>query len=491
MSSDQAMRPQRLSLIIVLAGLLAGWAGTGAQAADHFVSPSTENVDCTSFSGGVRPGDTVILGGTSRGPITFKNCVGTASSPITIRNDTSESGPLVVKQSGSGFKSRCDDCNHVVIDGTGKWAGAPAGACGVNVTNGRRTLGTRQCGIVFRCESGDPQSSLRFGRSSRNITVKGVEIDGNFPACSWGIGISVNDHKYLLADHPGEWREGYLLRNIYIHDTGRSGIYFGPNQNDRSVNDLQVRNNEIAYIYVNNTGCGGIKYKSSIEGSSSIHHNYVSNTGRSTGGSNSGCTSNGIVLYDGGYTDVHSNYVESPSQNSTGLGNCISHVSHSLSKSKVGTVPANIYNNTVHNCKGNGIAVFRSGSSVSAPVPTIFNNTIVAPIGGTGISVSSSIGSCIVRDNLVAGDSISAGQCSATNNRVGTVDSQNFRDSSRKNFQLTASSPALDSGSTNCPPLDQLRKSRPQGARCDQGALEGVGQNSTKQPNAPTPIAEN
>jgi hypothetical protein len=323
------------------------------------------------------------------------------------------------------------------------------------------------------------------------VTVKGVEIDGNFPTCTWGIGIDVNDHDYKLADHQGEWREGYVFKNNFIHSTARSGIYFGPNQDDEAAGDLQVRNNEIAYNYVTKTGCDGIKYKSVLEGQSSIHHNYVSNTGQSTAGSSDGCSSNGIILYEAGYTDIHSNYVESPSLNSGGQGNCILQYTQDLSSAKVARLPTSIYNNTVHNCKGAGIAIGRKDSSVSMPVATISYNTVVAPVGGAGITVNSSVTSCTVRDNLVAGESISAGQCVLTNNRVGTVESQQFHDPNRRDFRLTASSPALNAGSTQCPALDQVRTLRPLGGACDQGALESLGADGAATPRPPEPLVVN
>lgn len=462
-----------------------------AGAATHTVPASIAKVDCATYNGGVKPGDAIVVQGTSRGPISFDSCIGTATAPISIRNDSSASGPLIIKHSGGGYMAKCVDCEYVVIDGTAKWSGAPAGTCGVSMSSGEMKLGVSQCGIVLQCVSGDAKGLWLMG-SSRNVTVKGVEIDGNFPTCgTFGTGIFVNDHAYLLADHPGRWREGFRLVNNYIHETARSGIYFGPNQNDEGAGDLQVRNNEIAYNYVNKPGCDGIKYKSVTQGTSSIHHNYVSGTGQSNGDSSSGCTSNGILLFEAGYTDVFNNYVESPSPKSGGQGTCIAQVISSLPVGEVSTVPAKFYNNIVTNCKGFGISTSRSSSSAAAPVPTIYNNTVVSPVGGSaGILVGSSIASCTVRDNIVAGETIAAGACSQTKNLVGSVDNQKFKNSAGKDFRLTSSSPAVDAGSSQCPAKDHGDMPRPQSAACDQGAFE-FGGSSTTQPNPPEDLSVN
>ena len=455
-------------------GVVAGGLWQQAMAATHSIPISTSSVDCGSFGGGIRAGDVLVLKGRSRGKIQFENCKGTVGNPIKIQNDTAESGPLIIESSGSGFQSMCTNCEHVTWDGTGKWAGAPGGTCGVSMTDGYRVLGSSQCGIVFRCLSGGPHSSLRFNGSSRNFTVKGVEIDGNYPSCSSGIGLSINDHEYELADHPGEWREGIRLLNNYIHDSGSTAVYFGGNVNpDKGgAGDLPLRNNEIAFNYVDRPGCDGIKYKYVIDGLSRIHHNYVTNTGQSDGNPADGCTSAGIMLFEGGYTDIYSNYVESPSPRSSGAGTCITQNSVYLPAAQVGKLPTRIYNNVVHNCKGAGISSGRKDAASAVPVPVIYNNTVVAPVGGTGISVGASIATCEVRDNIVAGDSVGAGQCSKARNSLDAVNTQKFRAPEANDFRLTASSPAVDAGGTSCPSDDIWGVTRPSQGSCDIGAFE-------------------
>lgn len=455
-----------------------------AAAANHTVAANTGKVDCRSFDGGVRPGDTIVLAGKARGPVTFSDCIGTAANPITIRNDVSENGPLVISYGGNGFQSRCENCEHVVMDGTGKWNGAPAGECGASLDEGQWVLGKSQCGIVMKCTNGSPHSALRISGSSKFMTIKGIEIDGNMPTCS-GLGLSINDHQY----HPraGEWREGFAITNNYIHRTSGTGMYFGPNQAHSAVDDMPLRDNEIAHNHLDGTGCDGIKYKSAIAGSSEIHHNYVVNAGQKVHGDpNAGCGANGISLFEAGFTKVYSNFVEAPNPNSDGRGNCIVQSTLNMSSSVVATLPVEIYNNVVRNCGGKGIASTRSKKSNPQLKPTIYNNTIVAPVASGGISINGNVGSCSVRDNILAGVNLSAKQCSMEGNVVATVASLKFVNASGDDYRLTDASPAVDAAA-QCPHEDQAGNRRPQGNGCDQGALEYTAKQAQGPSSKPSP----
>ncbi len=443
-------------------------------AVTHAVSVSTSAIDCQTYSGGIRPGDIVVLKGPKRGKINFKNCKGTAEQPIQIKNDTQAAGPLIIEHSGDGFQTTCINCEYVNWDGTGKWVGAPAGLCGVSVVGGDYKLGRSHCGIIFRCISGSAHRGLRFSGSSKNFTVKGVELDGNFPACTSGIGLSINDHEYNVTDHPGEWREGMHILNNYIHHSGTSATYIGGNVNPEKggAGDIPLRNNEIAFNYIDHPGCSGVKYKNVTAGLSRIHHNYVTNTGQSAGTLADGCDSAGIILFEAGFTDVYNNYIESPNPNSEGAGTCITQNIVHQSAVDVPKLPTRIFNNIVHNCKGSGISSLRKDQYASEPSPQIFNNTIVSPIGGTGLNVNSSISVCEVKNNIVADEKISASQCASARNISGTSLSMKFSDVSSKNFRLTSGSPAVDAGGAPCPVDDIWGVPRPAGAACDVGAFE-------------------
>jgi len=199
---------RRVRLSVVVLGFLAFGAMTDARAVDHSVSASIGSFDCRARS--VRSGDTITLAAGTRGPLTVRNCVGANGTPITIRNDTRGSGPTIIRRSSgsknSGFVFVCLNCKHVIVDGMGKWSGAPAGTCGVT---GKWALGRSQCGIKVTITAGQPPNTfVSFYGSSSNFTLRGVEIDGEFPragisADGAGIGLGVNDNTYKLASYPG------------------------------------------------------------------------------------------------------------------------------------------------------------------------------------------------------------------------------------------------------------------------------------------------
>jgi hypothetical protein len=161
-----------------------------------------------------------------------------------------------------------------------------------------------------------------------------------------------------------------------------------------------------------------------------------------------------------------------------------------LSAGDVTTLPVRIFNNVVRNCKGNGISSGRRDNSVAAPDVSVFNNTVVSPIGGKGVSIASTIRSCEIRDNILTGQTVAAGQCSVANNAMGDVESQRFRDPAGRDFRLTANSPAVDGGTNDCPDVDHVGTSRPQQGVCDQGAFEfTTGDANDTKPKPPATVA--
>ena len=69
------------------------------------------------------------------------------------------------------------------------------------------------------------------------LVLKGVEINGGFPGCdnqAPGIGVSLNDHLYEIQDHPGEWREGFVIEQMYTHDMYGECLYLSPQPRRRA-----------------------------------------------------------------------------------------------------------------------------------------------------------------------------------------------------------------------------------------------------------------
>lgn len=469
------------------------FSGIGAEAlADNFTVDSNESTfDCAV--NGVSPGDTITLTGGNRGNISIRNCRGTNAQRITIRNDKQASNPTIIRGTGSNWSFECRNCEHVTIDGTGKWAGAGPGSCGVR-SSWPDVPSAPQCGIRIMCASGSPNALLKMKGSSSNYTIKGVEIDGRYPDnCGSGIqSLNINDHEYSA---PGEWRQGILITDNYVHNTSGTAMYLGPNWPEvRDDGDLPLRNVEVSYNYVTDTGCDAIKLKSVIEGQSKVHHNHIDTTGLSPRDTSTGCTDIGIYLFESGFTDVYNNTVINTSRN--GIAQFTQH----LAPSDVQSVPSRIFNNVVWYSRLNGISVSRRNTNNSAPTTEIYHNTIVNP-SEDGVSIGSDVQSgCDIHDNIVAGAGISAysaSQCVLTNNRSGNVSSQRFAAASLGKFNLTATSPARNSGTSRTPSVDHNDVSRPREGVGDQGAFEFLNgepvglTNSVRVPKPPGTVAVN
>lgn len=475
------------SLLVLLLGI-----APRAQAADLFVTSNIDTVDCQER--GVGPGDTITLAAGVRNEISFRNCTGNANQHIRIINDTTGTEPTRIQTSSGGPDKvfHCENCKYVTVDGTGKWVGAPSGVCGVTAADGTWGFGRQQCGIVVECANGGGGKwYVRLDGSTTKMTLKGMEINGGYPSCdgsNLGTGISLNDHTY--QNRPGEWREGFLITQNYVHHTASECMYLGPNQDASQLGDLQLRDNEISYNLVEYCGFDSIELKSTIAGESSIHHNYVAHSGINPSDT-SGNVGHGISVFEGGYTSVYNNYVIN-TLSARGGGNCYGHFLQKLSSNRVATAPVSWYNNVAVDCKGRGINSGRNAGT-PVPIPTIYNNTIVNADVGINAGVTGS--SCTVRNNVVADSGNNTiNQCERHENLSGSVQFFRFANPAGDDYRLTASSPAVDSVISGAPPLDHFDVVRGQGDSADIGAFEyDLGQTIAPAvpPNPPTFIDNN
>ncbi len=465
----------------LLAVAFGAWLGSGgvASAADHAIAAQTQTVDCSSFN----PGDTVTLAAGVRGPLVVHSCSGTSTNPIVIRNDPRGSEPTTIRRaagSSGGFVFNCNDCTGVSIDGSAKWQGAPS----------QKTYGIR----VTMTGGGGPSAFLRIGGTSRFVTIRNVEIDGAWPQVATdGIGISVNDHKVKAVDHPGLWREGYLIEDNYVHNTEGEGMYIGPNfrEGDLPLRNIEIRNNRVEDI-----GWEGINTKSMWSGDNSIHHNVVRRAGKNDSNSNKPTQYSGINN-SGGTVKIYNNWVEDTGTH----GILVWTVDGPSESSNVGPFDVKIWNNVIVDAGG----LWRSfmsnsyGINVGAEagctkyVPTIYNNTIVNS-RESAIRLTSNVGAGVVRDNIVAGSGgtpIAAPSIvRLSNNQVGTVLQMAFVDAQLLNFRLSNSSPARNKGGTDFPQTDYDGVPRPQDGAPDLGAFEGNNtQTASSRPQAPDALA--
>lgn len=452
----------RVARALVPACLVFLFGAGSAQAANHVIPAGTKVYYCPKS---VKPGDTLTLTSGKRGPLLIRDCAGTESNPVIIRNDPAGNGPTVISRSSGkgGFIMSCNDCIGVTIDGSYKWKGAPAG----------KTYGIK----LTVTGGGSPTTLLSVRGVSRFVTVRNIEMDGAWPKLSaTSSGIRVNDYTVKRKSHPTLWREGILIEDNYIHNVGLEGMYVGPNY----INgDLPLRNIEIRNNRVENTGHEGINTKSMWEGNNSVHHNVVIRAGANDTHPSKDAQYSGIKN-NAGTVKIYNNWVETTGQHGIQVW---TQTGPRISEGK-GPFEAHIWNNVIVNAG----ALWRPfmnasfGISVGAqagreePIPYIYSNTIINP-RQSGINVTKNAGKGFVRDNIIAG---AGGNpvikvpnfVQVLNNRVGSVSQMEFVNPGKGDYRLRVGSPARNQGSSNFPPTDYDDVSRPKGGSADQGAFE-------------------
>lgn len=438
--------------------ILGFGASVPALAVERVISAGTDVYSC----GAARPGDVLTIPAGTRGPLIIRDCDGTASNPIIVRNDPDGGGPAIIRRSGGsgGFILSCINCIGVTIDGGSKWRGAPSG---------------QTYGIQVTVSSGSPSAFVRLSGFTRSLTVRNIEVDG--AGAKSGSGIRLNDLDVKRSRYPGMWREDILIEDNFVHDIANEGMYIGPNYSDGA---LPLRNIEIRRNRLEDIGWEAINTKSMWEGNNSIHHNKVVRAGKNSSNTSKAAQYTGINAVSS-TVKIYNNWVET-----TGMHG-IQVYSSSGPRASEGRGPFNaeIWNNVIVDAGAlwKSFMLDSSGINVGAsaglekPNPRIYSNTIVNP-RRAAISVLSNVGPGYVRDNISAG----AGQnpvikapkqVQLVNNQVGSVASLQFVDPSRKDFRLKTGSPARNQGTSSFPDDDFDNVQRPKEGSADQGAFEG------------------
>lgn len=460
----------------------------------HWTTAMSNTRTCAQLGAG--PGDTVIIDGTggtpTRANLVIQNCMGTPSAYITFKNDATKTGPLTFNGSTT-WGIQIKDSRYISIDGTDKWSGASAEVCGVDPNESNRMLpptGARQCGIKL---SGGFQSAIKRSGDASFITLKGIEIAGNGTSSGIRSGVAANDHQTKLsgvtqaqcvngtaaqkATCASQWQEGWVMTNLYCHDTFSECFYIGSNANSAQIDDYPLRNNEISWSYVEDAGWDGISQKSHIDGSTgyaSMHDNYVDGSGISESPAADGNSGACMDIFEGGYVNIYNNVL----RNCHGPG----FVSHTNNRAaSFGPIPYNFYNNVIWHVglssthgKG-GFAANRKSTSVVSIVPNFYNNTIVdSP--GTAVVVDANLSGCVVRDSIAAGNqTITATSCSKQGNVTGSLSGLNFVNQATGDVHLSSTSSACNAATRDgTPPTDIDGNSRPLDSHNDVGADEAA-----------------
>lgn len=467
-------------------------------------TPANYVFDCATTTN-CGPGDVILIGSGTHvnRTINFKNLIGTAGSPITIRNDTTAGSRATIRlPSGRPrFGFQCDNCENVIITGLGGWSGQPAGECGVvDSPNGTQDGGEDAvdehltgCGILFDgLTNGIAQDMVFLDGTKKNITIEGLEFSGDWSgpgdgAFVEGHGVSLNGKSVCLADAPNEYIENITVRKNYLHNIHDTSMYLGSNYkatcDGLEDNTLPLRDIIVEYNVWDTIGEGGAKIKrvlSSDPTDAIIRYNHGRNGGGSDAPQSSGHNSILFQCFEASCT-VYGNVLDTTvTDGKTGPG-----LSCAIQHRPVadGTQVCHFYNNTIRNTSNYGVSGSRADSGSYGTTAQIEMrveyNTIVDAARDTGncVNVGSAItGAGFVRDMICAGavTSISAGSSIVQSaNQQGTVAAQNFVNSGAKNFRLTSSSPARNTGGVGgCPADDADKETRPKGGTCDRGADE-------------------
>jgi hypothetical protein len=467
-------------------------------------TPADYTFDCAATAN-CGPGDIIVLGSGvhSNRSFNFKNLVGTIGSPITIRNDTS-AGSRTTIRTASGrprYGLQCFNCENVIITGLGGWSGQPAGECGVvDSPNGTQDGGEDAvdehltgCGILFDgLTNGMAQDMVLLDGTKKNITIEGLEFSGDWSgpgdgAFVEGHGVSLNGKSVCLADAPNEYIENITVRKNYLHNIHDTSMYLGSNYkatcDGLEDNTLPLRDIIVEYNVWDTIGEGGAKVKrvlSSDPTDALIRYNHGRNGGGSDAPQSSGHNSILFQCHEASCTAYGNVLDTTVTDGKTGPG-----LSCAIQHRPVadGTQVCHFYNNTIRNTSNHGVSGSRAASGSYGTTAQIEMrveyNTIVDAARDTGncVNVGSAItGAGFVRDMICAGavTSISAGSSIVQSaNQQGTVAAQNFVNSGAKNFRLTSSSPARNTGGVGgCPADDADKETRPKGGTCDRGADE-------------------
>lgn len=450
-------------------------AATGANGAS-WASVKTSG----SGSGPPGAGDTIIVSAGTRGTMDVVNCQGTLAQPITLKNDPSGSGPVILQWASGGttFLFRCTSCIGFVLNGLGGWSGQSTAQCGISTSAAFPTIANTPCGIQLQTDADGapaPQSWVKFKGLSSQYTIKGISIDGHTStaASDSGIGIDCNDHTVKNATNPGVWREDITITQNNILKNGNKtadggagtgeGMYCGPNAAD---DDLPLRRMVISYNYVEGSPRECVNGKYWREAPNYIHHNYLKNCASQ----NAAGQARGINVTDGGDVDIYSNVIDNPN----GAG--ISHIINSANSGDPGSQPfySNIYNNIVWSASGSSVFVKSSVAAEDKISPVHIDYNTLVDSGSPAISWNAVSSTCEAKDNVIAGSSTTISACTNTNNIQGTVGAQFFVNAGSNNYELTSSSPACNTGSGTSLLVDYEDETRPQDIIRDRGADEAT-----------------
>lgn len=416
-----------------------------------YIVPANNNI-IDGIALGLKPGDVIGLSANIKyGNLIFRNVIGTADSPIIIKNC---GGPVLIDATGKPDGIKTENSKYFRITG-----GTADKVYGIKIIGGHM--------------------GVHLTKLSTNFEVDHVEITG-----SGFAGIMAKTDPSCSEE---TWRGNFVMEDVALHhnsilNTGGEGIYAG-NSFFTGMNTPcgvklphEIHNIKIFNNILGNTGWDAIQLGCATQGAS-IYGNTIENFGVA----NEPAQNNGIQIGAGTGGSCYNNLV----RNGTGNGLIVLGLGDNL-----------VYNNIIDGAGAHGI--FCDERYTPGPGFKFINNTIISP-KGDGIRIYAEL----VPMNAIINNIISNPGSYPTytyprspqdafvyklNKDVKIQMSNNFfttvTDSLRVvglatlNYRLDLSSPVIDMGMDPSPyckvSMDFYNKPRLRGAAVDIGAVENA-----------------
>ncbi len=445
-SSDPEISPTAPSYSDTVVHTLAA-SDDDCSTCTYIVPDKTHLIDGAAL--GLKPGDVICLSAAiAYKNLLFKNIIGTAENPITIRNCGGQAN-LTATDLSFGLKMQFSKYFRIT-------GGNTLGVYGIRITNGH--------------------IGMALGDLSTNFEVDHVEIQNT--------GFAGIMAKTDPTCDPATWRENFTMKNItlnynYVHDTGGEGFYIGNSFYQSGVNtECGIRYpHEIHYLRVFNNTVKNSGWDGLQVGCATLGAKIYGNTIENYGVLDTYNQRNGLQLGEGTGGVCYGNYINHGTGNGMnvlGLANNIISNNIIVDAGDMGVFCDNRYttgngfvfiNNTIISPFNDGIRIYAD----EVPMNVIVNNIIINPGNYSRyVYPRKPEDSFIYKYKSVNVD--------LRNNFFRTsIDDAKFADAESNNYRPAAFSPLIDKGadiSSHQILTDFYKKTRLRGPAYDIGAAE-------------------
>ena len=400
--------------------LISMISSSGQNCSCKYTVPSNSHeIDGNKLN--ILPGDTICLTGDAPyRNLRFSSLKGSKEKPIIIRNC---GGAAKVNSEGS-YGVKFSECSFFKITGSG----VEGLKYGISITTAK--------GFYLTMENFSTNFEISF------IEIAGAGNEDTTQSDGFaGIGVKTKPYCDGSANR-GTWTmKNVKIHDNYIHDTGGEGLYVGHGfYNGRiekgctdttyshSIEGLQIYNNNIE-----NVGYDGIQVKNADK-ECEIHHNVIKNYGTK----NHGAHNEGIFIGEGTTGKVYNNWIE----NGTGNGIQFQGIGNN-----------DFFNNVI--IKPQGYGFYAAGGKHVFRLPDyyvrVYNNTFINPGKFAFLFYGDNTGTKEVVNNIFVtsaqGFSKKGAKVLMSNNIITSNGNDlKFKDIKKNNFELTSTSPALNTG---------------------------------------------